>query len=461
MWRILIFLLFRWQIINKSFLIWCGFFFFILKIFILQFYHPWFFVRWVEKFIVIKYFNLFFILLRVFIIYLIVLCIRRRKYYELWFLCSIILNIIFFSTGKVILFYVFFELRIIPILIIILKWGLKPERLKASMYLIIYTLVGSVPLIIGLVYFIGHHYKIKEVFHFGLRGAGLLGGHTAELLVLSFGKDYLYLYWCLITYINRGMWIVGFFIKLPLFGLHLWLPKAHVESPTEGSMLLARVLLKLGVFGFIRLSHILDHYKDIWVSVFSRWGIWSILVVRLLCFRNIDLKIMIAYSSVFHMLIIVFIYKNGHCLKILALVFISVGHGFCSSVLFWNVGKFYINSSTRKLNVRFGYIWQFPIFLFIWLFCLVLNSKFPPFIKFFSEIFIFFISMEKLTCIGLLIIWSVFIGGLFKIYIYMVKRHGKYSLSLQIFKTIDLKKIFLSLIHLFLNIIAIYWIALF
>lgn len=460
MLRILIFLLFRWQIINKSLLVWGGFFFLILKIFILKFYHPWYFVRWVEKFIVINYFNLFFILLRVIIVYLIILCVRKRSYYELWFLLSIFLKIIFFSTGKLILFYIFFELRIIPILVIILKWGLKPERLKAGMYLIIYTLVGSVPLIIRLVFFLDHHYKIKELFHFGLRSLGLSGGYTGELLVLAFGKNYVYIYWCLITYVNIGMWIIGFFIKLPLFGLHLWLPKAHVESPTEGSMLLASVLLKLGVFGFIRLSHILDHYKDIWVTLYSSWGLWSILVVRLLCFRNIDLKIMIAYSSVFHMLIIVFIYKNGHCLRILALVFISVGHGFCSSVLFWNVGNFYINSSTRKLKIKFGYIWQFPIFLFIWLICLILKSKFPPFINFFSEILIFFISMESLSFIGLLIIWSVFIGGLFKIYIFMVKSHGKYSLSLRIFKIIDLKKIYLSLIHIFLNIISVYWLTL-
>ena len=419
----------------------------------------WFYIRLIDYQLILKNLNILFIILSLVILFLIILCKSIGKIYELLFILSIIFNMFFFRVGKIILFYVFFELRIIPILVIIIKWGLNPERLKAGMYIIIYTLIGSIPLILGIVFYIESIINFNIFFFLG----ALTIPDASYIMVdwLDFCREIFSFNWwyvmCLVQW-TVFLLIVSFFIKLPLFGVHLWLPKAHVEAPTEGSMILASILLKLGIYGLIRIRYLIDNIKDFWSVLICCWGIWGILLIRLITFRQIDLKIIIAYSSVFHMLILVFVYSTTGCLRLISLIFLSIGHGFCSSVLFWKVGKFYSKSSTRNLKIKIGYIWQYPIFIFIWLICLVLNCNFPPIIKFFSELLVFFSSKSILYEISFVILWRIFIGGLFKMYLFMVNRHGKYSIKLKIFNNIRLKKIFIRFIHILMNCISIFWI---
>jgi len=170
---------------------------------------------------------------------------------------NLIILILSFLSRNFILFFVFFEISLIPILTIILGWGSTPERLTAGSYLIIYTLIFSVPFFFLLIFL---YYK-KERFSFGLYNP-----------ICKFSEIFS-IDWILI------FWLLSFLVKVPMYGLHLWLAKAHVEAPVFGSMLLAAILLKLGLYGLIRsyyfwnfkkliLKKILQNFFIFWFSLF-------------------------------------------------------------------------------------------------------------------------------------------------------------------------------------------------
>jgi NADH-ubiquinone oxidoreductase chain 4 len=135
-----------------------------------------------------------------------------------------------FSCINLFLFYVFFERSLIPTLFLILGWGYQPERLQAGLYLLFYTLFASLPLLMGLFYIMNNFYSLNFLF-------------LKEFYINNF-LLYLFL-------------VFAFLVKMPIFLVHLWLPKAHVEAPVSGSIILAGVLLKLGGYGLIRVFSII------------------------------------------------------------------------------------------------------------------------------------------------------------------------------------------------------------
>lgn len=202
---------------------------------------------------------------------------RSGNYYEAFTINVIFLLIFLFLTfSRISLFgfYLFFEMSLIPTMFLILGWGYQPERLQAGVYLLFYTLLASLPLLVGIFY-------INDL---------LMCIDISVLVGRGFVNELLYY-----------RMVMAFLVKMPMFLVHLWLPKAHVEAPVAGSMILAGILLKLGGYGLLRVMPFISvvgvKVNFIWVGVRLVGGV----LVRLVCLRQVDLKALIAYSSVAHM----------------------------------------------------------------------------------------------------------------------------------------------------------------
>nr|QHD47947.1 NADH dehydrogenase subunit 4 [Neoperlops gressitti] len=303
-----------------------------------------------------------------------------------------------FGALNLFVFYVFFESSLIPTLLLILGWGYQPERMQAGIYLLFYTLLASLPLLMGFFYL------------------GDTWGSLSFHMNMVFEMSNLLLYLAL---------VMAFLVKMPMFLVHLWLPSAHVEAPVSGSMILAGVLLKLGGYGLLRVLRVLVvsglMYNFLWVGVSLVGGV----LVSLICLRQIDLKALIAYSSVAHMGIVLsglFTMSNwGVC----GAYMLMLGHGLCSSGLFCLANICYERTGSRSLMVNRGMMNFMPSMALWWFMLSACNMAAPPSLNLLSEISLLTSvvswAWNSMIMLGVL----SFLSAAYTLYLYACSQHGK------------------------------------
>lgn len=327
-----------------------------------------------------------------------------------------------FRTLNFFIFYLFFEISLIPTLFLILGWGYQPERLQAGFYLLFYTLFGSLPLLICILYIYITNNRLFYMIFNNLR------------------INYLYLY--------LGL-VFAFLVKMPIFMVHLWLPKAHVEAPISGSIILAGVLLKLGGYGLIRVFRIIQiiglKINLLWVSIRLFGG----MLIRLICFYQTDMKSLIAYSSVAHMRIVIGGIITISFWGIRGSYLLIISHGLCSSGLFCLANIVYERVGSRRIIINKGMINFIPRMALWWFLLRACNIAAPPSINLLREIRLFnrIIGWSTYSII-VLILLSFFRAG-YTIYLFSYSQHGKYYRSLYGVVTGRIREYLILFLHWF------------
>lgn len=364
--------------------------------------------------------SLFFILLTTF---LIPICLLTGwssikiyiKEYFIAFLVTESLLIAVFSVLDLLLFYIFFESILIPMFLIIGIWGARERKIHAAYQFFLYTLLGSVLMLLGIIYI------YKEV--------GTT--HVEILLTTHFNEN-----------LQKILWLAffaSFAVKVPMVPVHIWLPEAHVEAPTAGSVLLAGILLKLGTYGFLRFSIPMFPEASIYFTpLIYTMSVIAIIYTSLITLRQIDLKKIIAYASVGHMNFVTLGIFSLNIQGIEGSLLVMLSHGVVSSALFLCVGILYDRYKTRIMKYYRGLTLVMPLFSIIFLCFTLANMSVPGTSSFVGEFLILNGIFQVNIITTILASSGIILGAAYSIWLYNRIAFG--SISNYIYKYNDINK---------------------
>nr|AGZ13028.1 NADH dehydrogenase subunit 4 [Spodoptera litura]AHA84872.1 NADH dehydrogenase subunit 4 [Spodoptera litura]UDP55396.1 NADH dehydrogenase subunit 4 [Spodoptera litura]UNP54418.1 NADH dehydrogenase subunit 4 [Spodoptera litura] len=357
----------------------------------------------------------------------------KMNYYINFFLFNVIFLLIMlyltFSTMNMFMFYFFFEGSLIPTLLLIIGWGYQPERIQAGMYLLFYTLFVSLPLLIGIFYM----------------------NNEMNCMIIYFLK-----FFNMNIYMLYISMILAFLVKMPMYFVHLWLPKAHVEAPVSGSMILAGIMLKLGGYGLLRLMIFLQEINlklnYIWIVISLIGGFY----ISLKCFCQVDIKSLIAYSSVAHMSIVISGIMIMNYWGFIGSYILMIGHGLCSSGMFCLANISYERLHSRSLYINKGMMNFMPSMSLWWFLLMSSNMAAPPSLNLMGEISLInsLMSWSWISMFMLMLI-SFFSAG-YSLYLYSFVQHGNYYSGIYSYYTGVSREYLMLMLHwLPLNILVL------
>nr|ALO70869.1 NADH deshydrogenase subunit 4 [Rybaxis sp. 1 EF-2015] len=349
--------------------------------------------------------------------------IYKNNFYYSLFMFMLILMMIFlyctFSSINLFVFYLFFEMSLIPMLILILGWGYQPERLQAGIYLLFYTLFASLPMMISIFFYYNNFMSLMFMF-----------------MLNEINSIMLYIFMNLV-----------FFIKMPMFLVHLWLPKAHVEAPISGSMILAGVLLKLGGYGLIRVMMMFISINNKINFIFISISLIGGVLVSLMCLRQTDMKSLVAYSSVAHMGLVMSGILTLNYWGIYGSIIMMLAHGLCSSGLFCLVNISYERTMSRSFYLNKGMINLMPNLSLWWFLLISSNMAAPPSLNLLGEIMLInsLLSWNVLNMVCLMLL--SFFSAVYSLFLYSYTQHGKFYIGLYSFFCGYLREYLLLMLH--------------
>nr|AII02544.1 NADH dehydrogenase subunit 4 [Urodus decens] len=356
----------------------------------------------------------------------------KLNFYKNFFLMNLIFLLIMltltFSSLNLFMFYLFFEGSLIPTLMLIVGWGYQTERIQAGLYLLFYTLFSSLPLLMGIFYY----YKMNM---------------SMMIYFMKFFNSELYL-----LYFSM---IMAFLVKMPMYLVHLWLPKAHVEASISGSMILAGVMLKLGGYGLLRVFIMMESLSMklnfIWIVISLVGGLY----VSLKCFCQVDMKSLIAYSSVAHMGLVIGGIMTMNYWGFVGSYILMIGHGLCSSGMFCLANINYERFHSRSLFINKGMMNFMPSMSMWWFLLSSSNMAAPPSLNLVGEISLINSMVSWSTVTMIMLIFISFFSAGYSLYLYSFSQHGSYYSGVYSFYTGVSREYLLLFLHwLPLNILV-------
>nr|UZG91568.1 NADH dehydrogenase subunit 4 [Dermacentor reticulatus]UZG91607.1 NADH dehydrogenase subunit 4 [Dermacentor reticulatus]UZG91633.1 NADH dehydrogenase subunit 4 [Dermacentor reticulatus] len=340
----------------------------------------------------------------------------KNKFFVFYVMMMMNMLVLCFSSMNLLMFYLFFESVLFPIIMMILKWGNQPERIQAGFYMLMYTIFGSLPL---LVLIILNKISLNIIYNEWI-----------------YGQMNLFFF----------LMVLGFLVKIPMFFFHLWLPKAHVEAPISGSMMLAGVLLKLGFYGIYRFKSFFFLDLKNMAVVLMIISIWGAVIISMACLFQIDIKALIAYSSVSHMGISLAGCLTFNSYGSYGTLMMMIGHGLCSSGLFCLANMIYERFFTRNMLLIKGMIMIFPNLVLWWFLFSIFNMSAPLTMNLFGELFLSAGLIKYSMFFSFPIIILIFLSACYTIYMYSYINHGSGWMMFSNFM-ISEREYFLLLMH--------------